>query len=301
MMEFLEDMMTNQLTIKMYRKMKKTLLSLLFLLGMAYICVACDNDDDGYTPAKEVVNAFNAKFPGAKKVEWEKKNTYQVAEFIQDGVEKEAWFDASGKLLLTEEDIAYAQLPVSVREWISASEYAAWEVDDVDKVIREGMATVYVVELESGKNEVDVYFSETGEWIKTEQDASNSNDKYLPSAIPAAIQTYLTENYPAAVILDYEKNRNDYEVDILDGTIHKEINFDLELEWLATHYDVSPLALPKTVKDALSQSQWADWTIDDAEFWQERGQKDYYELELKQGAVEKDIKIDVDGNIINMI
>lgn len=281
--------------------MKKALLSLLFLLGISFTWAACDDDDDNYSPSSEVVSAFKAKFPGAEKVEWKKKNVYQVADFTQNGVETEAWFDAAGKLILTEIDVAYSQVPVAAREWIAASEYAGWEIDDVDKVVREGMATVYVVELESGKNEVDVYFSETGEWIKTVVDSDNNDDKYLPDKIPAAIQTYLTDNYPTAVILDYEKDKNYYEVDILDGTVHKEITFDLQLEWLSTHYDVNPLLLPQVVKDALAQSQWADWRIDDAEFWQESGKKDYYELELEKGSIEKDIKIDIDGNILNGI
>lgn len=280
--------------------MKKTFLSLAFLLGLSYAWAACD-DDDHYTPAGEIIATFNSQFPGAKHVEWEKNNVYQVADFIQDGVEKEAWFDSSGNLLLTEEDLPYSQLPATIREWIASSEYATWKIDDVDKVIRSGQATVYVVELESGKSEVDVYFSETGEWIKTQQDASDSNDKYLPTTIPDAIQSYLAENYPQAVILDFEKEKVGYELDILDAGVKKELAFDMQMQWVSTHYDVSPLSLPQAVKDALAQSQWAGWRIDDAEYWQETGKKDYYELELEQGSVDRDIWIDVDGTILNNI
>ena len=282
-------------------EMKKTFLSLVFLLGLSYAWAACDDDDNRYKPSEEIITSFNSQFPGVKNVEWEKKNVYQVADFMQDGVEKEAWFDSAGNLLLTEEDLPYSLLPATIREWIASSEYAAWQIDDVDKVIRNGQATVYVVELESGKSEVYIYFTETGEWIKTQQNASDSSDKYLPTTMPDAIQNYLTENYPQAVVLDFEKEKVGYELDILDAGVKKELAFDMQMQWVSTHYDVSPLSLPQTVKDALAQSQWADWRIDDAEYWQETGKKDYYELELEQGSTERIVRIDIDGVILNTL
>ena len=75
----------------------------------------------------------------------------------------------------------------------------------------------------------------------------------------------------------------------------------MQMQWVETNSDVIPLSLPQAVKDALSQSQWANWRVDDAEFWQEKGKKDYYELEFEQGSVDRDVWIDIDGTILNPI
>ncbi len=278
--------------------MKKTLFTVLFLLGISFAWMACDNDDDNYTPSKEIVTAFNAKFPDAQKVEWQQKYSYQVADFTDNGVETEAWFDASGSLILTEMDIPYAQIPTAAKEWIAASEYASWKVDDVDKVIRKDRGTLYVVELEQDKNEVAISFSEAGDVIKIDLEADNSDDKYLPVEVPAAIKTYLTENFPQAVIMEVDKDKEGYDVDIMDGTVHKEIMFNAQMQWLSTNYDVDAATLPQAVKDAISQTEWADWTIYEVEFWQVKDQKDFYEIELAKGTEDHDLKIDIDGTIL---
>lgn len=66
-------------------------------------------------PAKNIVNAFKAKYPKAKQVEWEVKNTYQVAEFREGLTEAEAWFDNNGNWMMTESDVSFRSLPAVIR------------------------------------------------------------------------------------------------------------------------------------------------------------------------------------------
>ena len=74
----------------------------------------------------------------------------------------QAWFDAAGKWYMTEEDISYAELPRAVRTAYEAGDYAAWHVDDVDKLLRNGQETVYVLEVEQRDAEYELVYSEDG-------------------------------------------------------------------------------------------------------------------------------------------
>ena len=51
---------------------------------------------------------------------------------------------------MTETDVRYENLPEPVLAAHKAGKYADWRVDDVDKLTREGMETLYVIEVEKG-------------------------------------------------------------------------------------------------------------------------------------------------------
>lgn len=127
--------------------------TVLFILGLIFSLpfVACSNDDDHYKPEEPVTRAFEQKYPGITPKEWERKGNYVVAEFYENGVEKEAWFDNTGNWYMTESDIRFSALPEAIKTAFAAGEYAQWHVDDVDMLERAGMETVYVIEVEQGK------------------------------------------------------------------------------------------------------------------------------------------------------
>ena len=108
--------------------MKTTLVTALILFTTTFAFSSCK--DSSYTPPKNVVSAFKAKYPSAKRVEWEVKNTYQVAEFHIDFTEAEAWFDNNGQWVMTESDVKYSSLPVVIRNSFESGEYGRWEVED---------------------------------------------------------------------------------------------------------------------------------------------------------------------------
>ena len=101
--------------------MKTTLVTTLILLTTTLAFSSCK--DNGYTPPKNIVSTFKAKYPSAKRVEWEVKNTYQVAEFHIGFTEAEAWFDNNGQWVMTESDVKYSSLPVVIRNSFESGEY----------------------------------------------------------------------------------------------------------------------------------------------------------------------------------
>ncbi len=71
-------------------KVKLSILALA-LCGL-FTFTSCDDDDNNYLPDQTVTKAFDEKYPGVGKVEWETKSGYEVADFHLSGNKAEAWF-----------------------------------------------------------------------------------------------------------------------------------------------------------------------------------------------------------------
>ena len=256
-----------------------------FLLAALSLCLfqSCDNDDNepvpGYVSA-ETKAAFDEKYPAAKDVEWETRNDYLIVDFKQDKVEKEAWFDNSGTWYMTETDIPFAQLPV-------------------DMIERRDVETVYVIETEQGNSEVDLYYSPDGILVKTVLDAGGNDgyEDFIPSQPSSSVDAYVKEYYPSARILDIDREKGVTEVEILDGTVCRELLFDDGGAWMQTKTELRITALPDAVMAAIKASQYATYRIDDADFI-ETLTGEWYLVELESGKQEVKLRIDATGKIL---
>lgn len=275
----------------------------LFTLFALAALVSCSDDDDGIVSvSQQVLDAFSTKFPNATNVVWESKAGFLVADFkypdtnvLYDG---EAWYSPQGKWYMTEVDIPYASLPEAVRTAFEASDYADWYIEDVDMVEREATATLFVIEVESrdsNETEVDLYYTADGTLVKSVVDGSG--DGYVPVAPAGDIDSYIAENYPGAIILDYDREGSITEVDILDGEIIRSLYFDAKGDWLRTTTDILPANLPQAVLEAIAASDYQLWQIDEVELVVTPRQE-YYLVELENGNQEVNLRITPAGEII---
>ena len=209
--------------------MKTTLVTALILLTTTFAFSSCK--DSSYTPPKNVVSAFKAKYPSAKRVEWEVKNTYQVAEFHIDFTEIEAWFDNNGQWVMTESDVKFSSLPVVIRNSFKSGEYGKWEVEDVDKLERAGMETIYIIEAELGEQEVALHYLENGTLVKTLMD--NDGRGYQPESAPQAVLQFIQQKYPQANIVEIDQDKGLLKIDIIDQQIMKEVDSTTRINGLS--------------------------------------------------------------------
>lgn len=273
--------------------MKTNKLFLILAAGCVLTASGCDNDNN-YLPDEAVVSAFKAKYPDAKRIEWESKKGYQVVDFTLEAKESEAWFDANGNWLLTETDIRFNELPMAIQSVFVVSPYAAWKVEDVDMLIRPDAATVYVIEVEKGEQEVDIYYAEDGALLKEVTDGSD--DSHEPSAAPAALLEKINTLYPGATVLEYDREGAYLEIDIRHNGIHKEVFFDNSNNWVSTEWDISVPDVPAVVMDAVKASQYASYKVDDVEI-RETPQGQFFVFELESGDKEVYLTIKNDGTI----
>ena len=271
------------------------ILNTALILALGFLALSC-SDDDNFEPDNSAVkNAFVTKYPGASVDEWEMKFTYYVANFRLDNNETEAWFESNANWVFTETDLTYAKLPDAIKTSFEASEYKNWEKDDIDKIERPETETVYILEVESGNTELDLYYSEDGELMKTENNPENTDR--IPAVLSATILSDIDARYPGATVADVETEENNtLEVLINDNGTYREVYFDNTGTWLQTTTDIQLNSIPATVMNALSTSQYADYEIDDVEIL-EIAEGSFYLFELEKNDTEIDVKISPEGEV----
>lgn len=276
--------------------------NLLFWIAGLLILASCNNNDKGFTPNDAVTAAFDTKFPSATNVEWERKNSYDVADFTVANQSYSAWFDNLGKWYMTEVDLDnLIQLPLAVQTAFKASEYKDWMTEDFERLDRLNADTIYVIEVEKGNLEFDLFYSTDGILIKAvpdfDHDNNNDFDDFVPNyTIPAAIKTYIETNYPGARIIELDNENGNIEVDIIHENKGKEVLFSSTYVWISTHYDVIKSEVETTVTQAFEGSIYKDYYIDDIEMY-ETPSGNYYMYELEKGNTDINIKIDTTGKI----
>lgn len=144
----------------------KTRFPFIALLLLGFIGSGCEDDNDNIKVDSLIESAFSDKYPSVSRVEWERKGAYYVAEFYFEQNESEAWFDDEGNWCMTDTDIPYEQLPEAVKDKFSSDVYKSWHIDDIDKIERADKETTYVLEVEKGHQEYNLYYSEDGSFIK---------------------------------------------------------------------------------------------------------------------------------------
>lgn len=273
----------------------KTKLSVLALAMCGMLAfTSCDDDDNNYLPDQTITKAFDEKYPDAGKVEWETKGGYEVAEFHVSGNETEAWFDNKGNWVMTKTEINFGLLPEAVRTSLKSSEYKDWKSTDFDKLERSNAATVYVIEVEQGEQEFDLYYTEDGILLKAVPD--DDNDNFQPTVVPQAITDAINEMYPGATVLEFDSEKTGFEVDILHNNIYKDVYFNTGNEWLYTEWDIKEANLPAIVMNAYKASEYKDYRIDDIDVIENPAGISYV-LELEKGNDEVKMTISAEGKI----
>lgn len=274
----------------------KTKVIIFMLFGIAgLILIGCNNKKQ-YRPDADIVSAMNAKYPKATKIEWERKHNYEVAEYDENGVNSKAWFDKNGKWVMTESNLKYSGLPGAIRNNFERSMYGNWKKGDVDKVEREGMQPVYVVEVEKEGQDVDLYYTANGMLVKTVKDGNRGhNDDFMPLA--PVVRENIMRKYPDASVIEMTDKRGKRYVDILDNGRVKEVVFDND-NWVSTSWKVDKADVPSAVMTALRGADYRNYTIDDITFY-ESADHSYYQINMNEGSKEKRVNIDSSGKIVS--
>ncbi len=302
--------------------MKKKLLT--FVFAVAGTTFAGCEDIDGIRVDGQVESAFRDRYPRTARKEWEFKQGYYVADFRQNYAETEAWFTPQGVWHMTETDVRYADLPQAVKGAFEQSEYAAWRIDDIDMLEYPDRETVYIIEIEQGRVEYDLYFTPDGVLAKVTSFGADPTPgttpgvtpdpgitptpapaptpvpgpgtPHQPSVILPGIQAFIAEKYPQARIVDIENEHGRIEVDIVDGRTPREVIFSQAGEWIHSQTEVWQTSVPAVVLNTLKASQYGAWRIDEVDHYL-TPTGEYYLFELESGHREATLRVDTAGNL----
>ena len=139
------------------------------LLAIALMSnTACSQQKTIDVPAA-VMAAFNAKFPGINKVKWEMENEKEYeAEFKFNKQEMSANFDKEGNWLVTEIEIKINELPASVQATLK-TDFTGFKIKKAYKLENADNGNRFEVEIEEGKESLEVLFTSDGKLISQEK------------------------------------------------------------------------------------------------------------------------------------
>lgn len=111
-----------------------------------------------------VVNSFKKNFPQAVGAEWEmKKGLYEV-EFDVKRMDYVLWFDAQGEIVKMKREMRSRDLPDAVRAEVK-KQFKGYRLDDIEKLVKGGQ-TVYKIELNSWRDDFDIFVDENGQVVE---------------------------------------------------------------------------------------------------------------------------------------
>jgi hypothetical protein len=118
-----------------------------------------------------VVSAFISDHPNVKVDEWEKENGNFEAEFKIHGKEHSMVYDAQGKLVESEEEIAPDDLPDVARQYI-VSNYRKSKIKEAARITSASGIVTYEADLGTQ----DLLFDNSGKFITIEKESADDKD-----------------------------------------------------------------------------------------------------------------------------
>lgn len=263
--------------------MKKFLFTCMLSAGLMGALTAC-SDDDKQSPnqppgasnvPESILAQFSQDYPDARNVEWEQEGAYYTVSF-SDGqsADNTAWYEQDGRWGMTKYEIRFDHLPAAVAEAFAATEYgqsgSTWQVDREVDVLerRDGTETLYIIEVEQGETEVDLYFTAEGILVKEIIDAAPEKDytEYLPQSPGTDLETWLEQRFPGYRLVDMDRDDGGLEVEFIYDRQKYEAFFTTGGQWL--YYKVElrytstliPDAVKATVEASpyIQQGAWVD-------------------------------------------
>ena len=157
--------------------MKKLVFIGLITLGFSAPSIA-QHKSQAVLP-KIVLQAFNERFPDAKRVDWEQENDQEwEAEFKWNHTKYSANFNLEGKWLETEHEIEPTDIPTNILNSLAAhlkkQDYLKYDIEEAE-LVETPEGTAYELEIEANNMEYEVYINPLGQ-IKIESEHEEQDE-----------------------------------------------------------------------------------------------------------------------------
>jgi len=118
-------------------------------------------------------SAFTTKFPDAQKIKWsiEKPGEYE-AEFLINGVETSAVFDASGKFIESETAIKESELAQPIKATL-AKDFANYKLEEIEKSTDAKGTVTYEIAAKKDKKEYEIVFDKNGKLLNLKEETED--------------------------------------------------------------------------------------------------------------------------------
>ena len=128
----------------------KNVLIVIALFALVNLNSCCQNSEEIPDGVK---TAFSQEFPDATQLEWVMENNNELeAEFMLNGTEYSATYDASGNWMETEYEITESEIPAAVKATLD-NEFTGYKIEE-SELSETAKGKVYEFALRQGKEEM---------------------------------------------------------------------------------------------------------------------------------------------------
>ncbi len=184
-----------------------------------------------------VTAKFKSLYPSITDVKWSKEKANFEAEFDLNKVETSVLFDATGNALETETEIAVADLPAAVREYVKLH-YEDAKIKEASKIVDSKSVITYEAEVKG----TDVIFDAQGNFIKEVKE-----EKKAELIVPAIVKTKFKSLYPTIEKVKWGKEDGFYEAEFDVNKVETSVTLDSTGNVIETETDIAVSELPAAI------------------------------------------------------
>lgn len=251
------------------------------------------------TPDGTLETWLEQRFPGYRLVDLDTDDGGLEVEFIYDRRKYEAFFTRGGEWLYYKADLRYSDnlIPAVVKATVEASDIMQQgaRVDDVEMYVVNagGVETTYFCfELEGRYDDDYKLFVRADGTLERPDLGGGQTGGGVP--VEGDVETFISENYPGAVIVERDYDDGYLEVEIRHDGVVKEVRFNGRNEWLRTEWETREL--PDAVRAAVEAE---GYRITEREYERvETPDRNWYEVEAVKDRREWNLYVADDGTIL---
>jgi hypothetical protein len=257
-----------------------------------------EDPSSAFAPNEKVLRSFDSKFPNATEIVWSVDDSYYVADFTEFSTETNAWFEQSGEWVSSKRSLTSSELNKEIHQSFLNSIHANNELISRNKLERKGLGDVYMIETANGAHNVNVYYTEKGDFIKTVKNFGDYVDR--PVSISEKVNQVVASLFTAAEILDVWKDSLGPKVGVMENNTYKVLTLTAEYNWTSTIWEVEEAAVPPVVINSFKASPYASAGINAIRIMENSDSRSYL-FYFAEGGKNKIATLKESGHFVSII
>jgi hypothetical protein len=206
------------------------------------------------TPNEKVLRSFDIKFPNAKDIAWSVDDSYYIADFTEFSSATNAWFKHSGEWVSSKSSLTSAELNKEIHQSFLNSIHASNQLISRNRLERKGLSDVYMIETHNGVHNINVYYTENGDFIKTVKNYGDYIDR--PVEVSEKVNNMVASHFTVAEILDVWEDSLSPKVGVMENNTYKVASLTPEYDWASTIWEVDEAGVSTVVLNSFKASPY---------------------------------------------
>lgn len=250
------------------------------------------------TPDDFVSTFVASNYPQAKYIGIYREGRNTVVKLLDGRLVRKVVFDADNVWVCTTVEMKIANVPESVRQVLSQSEYKGMEVKKItESVTPEGTAYIFLLkDKATGEKEIVITSDGTIE-------SNGKDDDGNPSIAVNDINAFVADKYPGAVITKRDADDKEMELELNYNGIKISVKFSMpSQEWMQSEWKLdwkSASYIPDAVRNAVENS-YSSYNVEYITFVETAESNSWYEIGLRTSdhRNKKTILLAEDGTLV---